>query len=92
MFASGPPHHFVNKFHNNRLLSGGRPFKPFLRFVMIIGYLPPLSYTRSCTHSDKKGFSSSLSECFIHGALEMAQTISVVPETPVYYKLKCWGS
>ena len=23
MFASGPPHHFVNKFHNNRLLSGG---------------------------------------------------------------------
>ena len=23
MFASGPSHHFVNKFHNNRLVSGG---------------------------------------------------------------------
>ena len=23
VFASGPPHKFVNKFHNNQLLSGG---------------------------------------------------------------------
>ena len=39
VFASGPPHHFVNKFHNNRLLSGGCDKRSTWAFVKNPAYV-----------------------------------------------------